>query len=271
MGSQATHQERTVESLSYQSSDQDNCPDASSNWAVLPVSQYVSARDQQAYQTKFQVFQSRPVNPGDTLRLILKDSHNETTFSEEVKLSPEHPPGTTTKVHLDFSRQLPGFYRLFVNERPNPESQFVLKPLFANQSSLALVEIFLDQTRVPDSFSPLNQSSEEETIIAPKDYVIRFNSRRTRWRYYTEVGHGFCLAKESPDTDCQEIDSGFEVIDRQRYASLKPLELRDCPINPLKIGDRNLPFPRANIIKPILKTKSNSDSYIEAIFSDIYL
>jgi hypothetical protein len=245
----------TLEAIQYQSSSAET--PAESAWETLPLSQYVSAADQVLRQELFLNLSVAGVSPGDITRVVLTDVNDQAIWEQEVLIPDSHSAGTPFVVPLQFLGQKPGRYRLFVDDTEIDD--FVLCDPLISQDAFALVEIALNPAVVPPAFTLL-QVSDRDTLIQPRTYRIRFKNRITRWRYRSERDHGF--------DETNPIADAFMVLDTQTYATRRPLGLRQKPASsPLNNGKRNLPFPSAALIKPVV----DSDRHIIDVFSDVYL
>ncbi len=234
----------------------------------LATSQYVSVLDQLPRQGLSRTHTIASANPRDTLRFKLLDVNQQETFAFDFTVPDNHFPGEEIAVSLNFSGQAPGRYQLSLNGTQVDE--FVLLDPIANSNAFALVEIVLNQSLVPAEFRLLESSLGGQSLIRPKNYVIRFKNRATRWRYKYEPQHphGFCLKEESPVEDnCDLIDSTFVVLDRLSYVTKKPFGLRQQAKELLNDGNKDLPDPSVALIKP----ETNGDRQVTTIFSDIHM
>ena len=249
LGQLVNHDGKTLEALLYQSSASAN-PNAD-DWNILPSSQYVSELDRFPQQGLSRIYTIPKANPGDTFGLTLVDANEQETFALEVTASKTHTAGDAIACSLNFSGQIPGRYKLCLNNTQVDE--FVLCDPMTSRDAFAMVEIVLNQNIVPPAFSLL-----QNTLIQPKTYVIRWKNRATRWRYRYEKPHGF-TKDELPN---------FELIDAKTYATKRFLGLRLQPDSFLTDGkDQMLPAPAIALIKPVTDAKK----HINTIFSDIHL
>lgn len=245
----------TLEAIQYQPSSAE-IP-AESAWETLPLSQYVSAADRVLRQGLFRKLRLTGVAPGDTVRVGLTDVNEQATWVQEVLIPDSHTAGNPFVVPLQFLGQKTGRYRLFVDDTEIDE--FVLCDPLISQKAFALVEIALNPAVVPPAFTLL-RVGDRDTLIQPRTYRIRFKNRVTRWRYRSERDHGF--------DEMNPIADAFVVLDSQTYATRRPLGLRRIPLSsPLNDGKRNLPFPSATLVKPVV----DSDRHITEVFSDVHL
>ncbi|OUL35150.1 hypothetical protein [Nostoc sp. 106C] len=253
LGQLVNHDGKTLEALSYQASASKN-PNAN-DWDILPNSQYVSELDRLPKQGLSRIYTIPKANPRDIWRLTLLDVHELETFALEVTTPSTHAPGDAIACSLNFSGQIPGRYKLCLNNIQ--VDRFVLCDPIASKDAFALVEIVLNQSLVPSAFSLL-QPQDGNTLIKPKTYVIRCKNRATRWRYRYEKPHGFSAASLP----------NFELIDAKTYATKRPLGLRLQPDSLLTDGkDQLLPAPTSALIKP----ETDAQARVTTIFSDIHL
>ncbi len=257
LGELVTHDDKTLESLRNHTSVND-IPDTS-DWDSFPGSQYVSQGDRLPHQVLFRTYPIEGVNPGDRFRFTLVDANEQETFALEVTAPDNHTPGEAIAINLDFSGQIPGHYRLYLDG--SEVDKFVIFDPMAASNVFGLVEIVLNQNLVPPAFSVL-QSQNGKTLIQPKTYVIRFKNRATHWRYRYERPHGFT------EDDLPE----FELKDDKTYFSKRPQGLLRRPKRLLTDGDDNLlPAPGVMLIKPETQIDPETQSGAIAIFSDIHL
>jgi hypothetical protein len=253
LGQLVNHDGKTLEALRYQAAASAK-PNAN-DWDILPNSQYVSELDRLPQQGISYIYTIPKANPGDIWRLTLVDVHEQITFALDVTTLDNHNPGDAIACNLNFAGQIPGRYKLCLNNIP--VDQFVLCDPMTARDAFALVEIVLNQSLVPPAFSLL-QLQDGNTLIQPKTYVIRCKNRSTRWRYRYEKPHGFSAANLP----------NFELIDTKTYATKRPLGLRLQPDRLLTDGkDQQLPAPAPAHIKP----ETDAKSHVTTIFSDIHL
>ncbi|NEP19497.1 MAG: hypothetical protein F6J97_21830 [Leptolyngbya sp. SIO4C1] len=253
LGSLVIDDDNTYESLTYQ-------PAAASledtkAWVKLPRSEYVSAQDQSLRQHLSRLQTVASPNPGSTLTFSLTDINDQRSFEQVVEVLDTHPPGDSLTFSLNFAGQVPGRYQLVVDNTLS-EGEFVLFDPLAAPKAFALVELAIASSTVTPLFSLL-QPQGENTIIQPRDYILRFKNRATRWRYRTLTDHNFDI--ESPP-------NGFVVIDKQTYITAVPRGLlRQFSLPIPNNGQRNLPFPSPAQIK------TDDNRPVTQLFSDIYL
>jgi hypothetical protein len=253
LGQLVNHAGQTLESLGYQTA-------ASSkphphDWEILPQSQYISERDRLTKKGNSHIYTIPKANPGDTWHLTLVNVLGQITFAWDITTPDSHSPGEAIACHLNFCGQIPGLYKLCLNNIP--VQQFVLCDPIASRDAFALVEVVLHQSLVPPAFALLQQQ-EGDTLIQPKTYVMRCKNRATRWRYRYEKPHGFNAASLP----------NFDLIDAKTYATKRPLGLRLQPDKLLTDGkEQLLPAPAIALIKP----ETDAQAHITTIFSDIHL
>lgn len=251
----------TWEAINYQESAAAEQPD-DDNWQKIGFSQYVSVLDRQTSQKLSRKLVVPNIEPGDQLRFTLTDVNDRETFVHELTISANHPSGESFIYSLNFTGQPPGLYSYsyFRNGDLEEEERFVLINPINSQQALGLVEIVLNQEKVATPFSFL-QSSDGQTLINPKTYIIRFRTRSTYWRYLYEKPHGL----ENAD-----LPTNFELFDERSYITKKPKELFRNPKSESLLKDRNnhlLPVPNTARIRPEI----DESKHVIKIFSDIYL
>lgn len=258
LGQLVTHDGKTLEALRNHTSI-DETPDTN-DWNTFTGSQYVSQLDRLPKQVLFNTYSIKRVSPGDRFYFTLTDANEQKTFALEVTVPDSHTPGETFVTNLNFSGQIPGRYRLYLDG--NQVDEFVIFDPMAISSVFGLVEIVLNQNLVPPAFSVL-QSQEGKTLIKPKTYVIRFKNRSTHWRYRYERPHGF-TAEELPEFELEK--------DGKTYFSKRPQGLLRRPKRLLTDGQDNLlPAPGVMLIKPETQLDPETQKQAIAIFSDIHL
>jgi hypothetical protein len=244
---------KTLEALKYQAVSPKIPNDR--DWNTLPGSQYVSELDYLSRQSLTRAYTSPNANPGDIFQLKLVDINGVETLAVNVIASAQHPPGKSIQLDLNFTGQSPGRYQL--TENGTEIANFVIADPIANRSTLGLVEISLNSSKIKPAFAFLKLQAGQ-TLISPKTYIIRFKNRLTRWRYNYQQPHGFTTANIP----------NFEIINEKTYATKQLLGLRSPSTNLLTDGkDRPLPSPTVTLIKPEL----DADRNLTNIFSDIHL
>jgi hypothetical protein len=262
LGQLVTYQDNTLEAIRYPISASDT-PNTTDDWAILPGSQYVSARDRLPQRTVFGQRWTAAANPGDTFRFALVDMNAQEVFVSEAIAPDTHPPGQMFTVHLNFAGLPPGRYELSVNGASIDE--FVLKDGAAPPNTFALVEIFLNPDLVPPAFSLL-QPNSGQTLIQPKTYVIRFKNRATYWRYRYAQPHQ-ATEQDPPPDHFFVINPAFKVIDQNTYVTKQPVGLRRQLDQLLNDNHKPLPIPSVTLIEPEL----DASHHIAKIFSNIHL
>lgn len=243
---------KTLEALKYQAVSPKTPND--SDWNTLPGSQYVSELDYLSRQSLTRAYTSPKANPGDIFQLKLVDVNGVETFAVDVIASAQHPPGKSIQIDLNFTGQSPGRYQLIQNG--TEIANFVIVDPIANRSTLGLVEISLNSSKIKPAFALLKLQAGQ-TLISKKTYVIRFKNRLTRWRYNYRQPHNFTAAT-LPE---------FDIIDDKTYTTKQLLGLRSPSANLLADGkDRPLPSPTVTLIKPEI----DADGHLINIHSDIY-
>ncbi|MGK7897258.1 MAG: hypothetical protein AB4372_27480 [Xenococcus sp. (in: cyanobacteria)] len=266
LGDLVNHEDNTLEASSYQASATETPND--NDWERFPDSQYVSALDRLPRQGLSRTHTIASANPKDSFRFALVDVNEQETFALDFIVPDNHLPGKEIAVSLNFSGQAPGRYQLSLNG--TQVDDFVLFDSIANSNAFALVEIVLNQSLVPAEFRLLESSLGGQSLIRPKNYVIRFKNRATRWRYKYEPQHphGFCLKEESPvEGKCDLIDSRFVVLNRLSYVTKRPIGLRQQAKELLNDGDKDLPAPGVALIKP----ETDGDRHVTTIFSYVHM
>ncbi|MDJ0674769.1 MAG: hypothetical protein QNJ36_05220 [Calothrix sp. MO_167.B42] len=257
LGQLVTYDDNTLEALRNHTSV-NAIPDTSS-WDFFPRSQYVSQGDSLPHQVLFRTYSIVGVNAGDRFSFTLVDANEQETFALEVTAPDNHTPGEAIATNLNFSEQIPGRYRLYLDG--SQVDEFVIFDPMAASNVFGLVEIVLNPNLVPPAFSVL-QFQNGDTLIQPKTYVIHFKNRATHWRYRYERPHGF-TEDDLPD---------FELKDDKTYFSKRPRGLLRQPERLLTDGDDNLlPAPGVMLIKPETQIDPETQSGAIAIFSDIHL
>jgi len=244
--------EDTLEALTYQPTAAG--AEDTDAWIRLPLSHYVSAQDQLPRQglTRSQTIPT--ANPGDRFTFSLQDLNEQRSLTQTVTVPTDHPPSEPFTVNLNFGGQAPGRYQLILNDTLSEGPWVVFDPLAAPRA-FGLVEIAV----IPDSTDPfaLLRLDGSDTMMQPRDYIVRFKNRVTRWRYRTQTPHGF---------DSTAPPDGFVVIDEQTYVTAAPRPLLRQFSSPIpNNGQRNLPFPSSAQIK------TDDDRPVTQVFSDIYL
>ncbi|BCL33725.1 hypothetical protein [Nostoc sp. MS1] len=253
LGQLVNHEGKTLEALRYQASA--SVKPNTNDWDILPQSQYVSDEDKLTKQGLSRIYTISNANPGETWHFTLQDVNEQITFALDVKIADNHQPSEAIACHLNFSGQIPGFYKLLLNNRQI--DKFVLCDPMTASGAFALVEIVLNQSLVPPAFTLL-ENQDGNTLIKPKTYVIRCKNRATRWRYRYEKPHGFSAASLP----------NFELIDAKTYVTKRPIGLRLRPDTLLTDGkDQQLPAPAIALIKP----ETDAKAQVTTIFSDIHL
>lgn len=244
--------DNAFESLTYQSSAA-NLRDANA-WMPLPRSEYISAQDQLLRQHLSRMQTEASASPG-TLTFSLTDINDQRSFEQVVEVPDTHPSGDPLKFSLNFVGQTPGRYQLVVGNTVSEEVFVLLDPLEAPKA-FALVELAIASNTVREAFALL-KADGDDTLIQPRNYIIRFKNRATRWRYRTLTPHSF---------DSTAPPDGFVVIDEQTYVTATPRGLLRQFSSPIpNNGLRNLPFPSPAQIK------TDDNRPVTQVFSDIYL
>lgn len=255
LGSLVISGDNTFESLTYQSTAMAlNDADA---WVRLPRSEYVSDQDQLPLQAHNRLETIFSASPGDNLRFSLTDINDQNSFDQIVKVQDMHSTSNPFMLSLNFSQQTPGRYQYrLMSNADVTEEVFVLFDPQESPKAIALVELAIASSTVSPSFE-LVKFQGDDTVIQPRDYILRFKNRATRWRYRTLTPHGFDRA--SPP-------SGFIVIDEKTYVTVTSRGLlRQFSFPIPNNGQRNLPFPSPSQIK------IDNRRPITQVFSDIYL
>lgn len=254
LGQLVTHGGNTLEALRpLESAPAVPNPD---DWAVLPASQYVGEGDRLPRQRRYWRGTIPSANPGDLVSLRVQDGNDTIVFTTEIVIPDRHAAGDAFPVSLDFASLSPGRYQLLQQEEVIDEFVFADSP--EAQTALGLVEIFLESDRVNPEVSPTRRQNQQ-TVLQPQTYVIRFKNRATRWRYRYQRPHG-CTLTNLPDD--------FTLIDDRTYATTRPIGLRQRPDRRLvDCQDSLLPSPTVTQIKP----ETDEDRSIVQIFSDVYL
>ncbi|BAY23209.1 hypothetical protein NIES2100_29730 [Calothrix sp. NIES-2100] len=257
LGQLVTHNGKTLEALRDHTSDSTK-PDVK-NWNTLPLSQYVTELDQLPRSGLSRTYTIPRASPHQTFGLTLLDVNKQKSFSFEVTVPDTHTPGEPIATSLNFSGQIPGRYRLYLDGTQVDE--FVLLDPMAASNAFGLVEILLNPQLVPSAFSLL-QPQNKQTLIQPQTYIIRFKNRATHWRYRYEKPHGF-TKDELPN---------FELKDEKTYFTKRPQGLLRQPKYLLIDGkDHLLPAPGVMLIKPETQIDPETEKEAIAIFSDIHL
>ena len=254
LGQLVRHEANTLEAL--RPLDGVPATPAPDDWAVLPASQYVAAGDRLSRQKRYWQRTIAAANPGEVIRFRARDGNGTIAFATEITIPEGHSAGAPFPVSLDFAALCPGRYQLLQQEEVIDE--FVFADFPEAQTALALVEIFLGSDSVQPELSP-TQHQNQQTILQPQTYVIRFKNRATRWRYRYQKPHG-CTLTSLPDD--------FTLIDKLTYVTTRPLGLRQRP-DPLLVDcqDNLLPSPSVAQIKP----ETDDNRSVAQIFSDVYL
>lgn len=253
LGSLIIDENNVFESLTYQASAP-SLGDANA-WMSLPRSEYVSVQDQLPRQHLSRRQTIGSAIPGSNLAFSLIDINGHRSFEQVVEVPDTHPPGDPLTFSLNFAGQVPGRYQLVIDDTLNAE-EFVLFDPLAAPRAFALVELAIASSTVPDTFALL-QADGNNTLIQPRNYVLRFKNRATRWRYRTLTPHGL---------DSLSLPDGFVLIDEQTYVTATPRGLlRQFSLPIPNNGQRNLPFPSAAQIN------TDDTRPVTQVFSDIYL
>ena len=229
---------------------------APDDWEALPASQYVSEGDHLPRQKRYWQGTISAANPGEVIRFRVRDGNGKVAFAAEVTIHEGHPAGNPFPVSLDFAALCPGRYQLLQQEEIIDE--FIFADFPKAQTALALVEIFLGSDSIQPELSPTKRQNQQ-TILQPQTYAIRFKNRATRWRYRYQKPHGCTLAS---------LPSDFTLIDDLTYATTRPLGLRQRS-DPLLADCKGnlLPSPSVAQIKP----ETDNNRSVAQIFSDVYL
>lgn len=257
LGQLINYEGKTLEALHDQASA--SVKPNNQDWDILPPSQYVSDQDRLTKQGLSRTYKIPTANPGETRGFTLQDVNEQLTFAVNVNIPAHHQPGNAIACHLNFAGQDPGRYRLYLDGIQVDE--FVLLDLMAATNAFGLVEIVLNSQLVPSAFSLLLPQNQQ-TLIQPRTYVIRFKNRATHWRYRYEKPHGFT----------KEDLPNFELKDEKTYFTKRPQGLLQRPKRLLTDGkDRLLPAPGVMLIKPETRIDPQTQKKAIAIFSDIHL
>lgn len=230
-----------------------------SDWDTLPLSQYVSELDQLPRQVLSRLHTISNASPGKTFRWNLLDANEQESFIFEVTVPDTHTPGNALSTSLNFSGQIPGRYRLYLDGTQVDE--FVLFDPIVARDAFGLVEIVLNSNLVPEAFCLL-KPQDKQTLIQPRTYVIRFKNRATHWRYRYERPHGFT----------EDELSNFVLKDDKTFFTKRPQGLLRRPRRLLTDGkDHLLPAPGVTLIKPETQSDLKTEKKPITIFSDIHL
>ena len=254
IGQLVRHEANTLEAL--RPLDGVPATPASDDWEVLPASQYVSEGDHLPRQKRYWQGKISAANSGEVVRFRVRDGNGRIAFATEITIPEDHSAGAPFPVSLDFAALYPGRYQLLQQEKVINE--FIFTDFPEAQTALALIEIFLGSDSVQPKLSPTRYQNQQ-TILQPQTYVIRFKNRATRWRYRYQKPHGCTLAS---------LPDNFTLIDDLTYATTRPLGLRQRP-DPLLVDCQGnlLPSPRVAQIKP----ETDDNRSVAQIFSDVYL
>ncbi len=256
----ASRSPRLINSPEGENGSSANSTSSMGEWIKLPYSQYVSTSDTLPHRDWSYRAMLPEAQPGADLRLSLVNLNGQESFVHSVNVPTDHSPGTPLSIHLNFTGQQPGAYRLLVDGEPL--EHFVLFDPMVGRDAFGLVEIAFSPQSVSPTFQFLEDGSDRPRL-RPKTYTIRFKNRATRWRYRCDRPHGF-----TPET----LPNTLQIIDAQTYATPYPIGLCRQPKRFLIDGNRKpLPAPGVSTIKPLIETTADGSRMVTAIFSDTYL
>lgn len=254
LGQLVSHDDRTLEALRPLASvPAIPNPD---DWETLPASQYVSERDRLSRQGRYWTGAIPSANPGEIVRFRIRDSNGRIALATEIPIPDSHPDGDSFPVSLDFVSLSSGRYQLLQQEEVIDE--FVFADSQKGQTALALVEIFLNADNVNPDLSPIRLQNQQ-TVLQPQTYVIRFKNRATRWRYLYQRPHG-CDRTNLPET--------FTLIDDLSYVTTRPVGLQKQPARIL-VDCQNTPLPSPTVTH--IKPETDESRSVTQIFSDVFL
>ena len=254
LGQLVSHEGNTLEALRpIESAAAVPDPD---DWEVLPASQYASGGDRLRKQKRYWSGNVSAANPGDVIRFRVRDGSEIVVFDTEITIPDNHPAGTQYAVSLDSAELPPGRYQLL--QQQTVIDEFILADTQTGQTALALVEIFLASDSVAPELSPTRKQNQQ-TILQPQTYIIRFKNRATRWRYRYQRPHGCTPISLSSD---------FTLIDDRTYATTRPFGLRQQP-DVLLVDCQNKPLPSPAVMQ--ISPEIDDSRSVAQIFSDVYL
>ncbi|NEQ54551.1 MAG: hypothetical protein F6K11_31205, partial [Leptolyngbya sp. SIO3F4] len=222
----------------------------------LPASQYVSEGDRLSRQKRYWTGTILSAEPGEIVRFRVRDGIGNIALAIEVPIPDSHPDGDSFPVSLDLISLSPGRYQLLQQEEVIDE--FVFADSQEAQTALALVEIFLNSDNVNVDLAPIKPQNQQ-TILQPQTYVIRFKNRATRWRYLYQQPHG-CDLTNLPDV--------FTLIDDLTYATTRPVGLQKQP-NTVLVDCQNDPLPSPTVTH--IRPETDESRSVAQIFSDVFL
>jgi hypothetical protein len=236
-------------------------------WEALPTSEYVSDGDRLPLTPRSLRHQLASANPGDTYQVELRDILGQPALLQEGSVGDEHPPGEPFMIHVDLSRLEPGRYEMLVNGASlAPAQHYLHLPTQAHPQALALIEVAINHPSIPSRFTLTGSDS----LIQPRNYVIRFKNLATRWRYRYRVSIGGV----SPINGATVNPTGWTLdTSTQTILADTPQALRaHYPFDALPFiqaggNEVKLPAPALSALRP----KKQAGPQITEFYSDIFL
>lgn len=241
-------------------------PAASGPWEALPATEYVSDGDRLPLTPLSLRHQLASANPGDAYQVELRDILGQPALLQEGTVGDTHPAGDPFIIHVDLAGLEPGRYEVLVNGASlTPAQHYLHLPPQAHPQALGLIEVAINHPSVPTDFTLTGPDS----LIQPRDYVIRFKNLATRWRYRYRNTIGSLAPIPTPT-----LPPGWTLDQGQRtITSVAPQALRaryGISELPLLIGSSTevkLPAPALSALRP----EKEAGPQITEFYSDIFL
>lgn len=246
--------------------DSPAAPASGGPWQALPATEYVSDGDQLPLTPLSLRHQLGSADPGDAYQVELRDILGQPGLLHEGTVGDTHPAGDPFMIHVDLTGLEPGRYEMLVNGASlTPAQHYLHLPPQAHPQALGLIEVALDPSGVPSDFA----LTDTDSLIQPRDYVIRFKNLATRWRYRYRNSIGSLAPNPTPT-----LPPGWTLDQGQRtITSVAPQALRaryGIFELPLLIGSSTevkLPAPALSALRP----ERGAGPQITEFYSDIFL
>lgn len=241
-------------------------PASGGPWQALPATEYVSDVDRLPLTPPTLRHQLPSANPGDAYQIELRDILGQPALLQADTIGDEHPAGDPFMIYVDLAGLTPGRYEMLVNGVSlSPAQHYLHLPPLAHPQALGLIDIAVNHPSMASSFALTGTDS----LLQPRDYVIRFKNLATRWRYrYRNSIGGISPGGGTALSPGWTLDPTERIISSDAPQSLLArYDHDDLPVIDASGNAVKLPAPPLSGLRP----EKGAGPQITELYSDIYL